>query len=238
MKFNKEAFDKFCNILNKLSSITPDLQIVNSKISQIGADTSYNIYVDMSNLIKEPINFGITNLDSKFPILKMMKNTTSDYIEIIEDEKKYIVTDGISDIEMVIPDFSALTTKYNESLRQDINKYPKLITVDFDKMIIKKLNESIRILGADNVGVKVDDNKAKFVIVSKAKTSAMNLLSGIDCSEQVFETTVNDECFKNAVGDNAHIEIYKKSNTVSIISIETDIDGCYVNYRQMRGAKM
>ena len=238
MRFNKDSFDKFCNVLSKLSSITPDLQIVNSKISQIGADTSYNIYVDMSNLIKEPINFGITNLDSKFPILKMMKNTTSDYVDIIEDNKKYVITDGISDIEMVIPDFSALTTKYNDSLRQDIDKYPKLITVDFDKMIIKKLNESVRILGADNVGVKADENKAKFVIVSKAKTSTMNLLSGVDCSIPIFETTINDECFKNAIGDDVHIDIYKKSSIVSIISIETNLEGCYVNYRQMRGAKM
>ncbi len=238
MKFNKEAFDKFCNILNKLSSITPDLQIVNSKISQIGSDTSYNIYVDMTNLIKESINFGITNLDSKFPILKMMKNTTSDYIEVIEDNKKYIITDGISDIEMVIPDFSALNTKYNDALRQDLSKYPKLISVDFDKTLIKKLNESVRILGADNVGVKVENNKAKFVIVSKAKTSTMNLVSEVDCNIPNFETSINDECFKNAIGDEVHIDIYKKTSTVSIISIETNVDGCYVNYRQMRGAKM
>lgn len=238
MRFNKEDFDKFCNILNKLSSITPDLQIVNSKISQIGADTTYNIYVDISTLIKEPINFGITNLDSKFPILKMMKNTTSEYIEIIEDNKKYIVTDGISDIEMTIPDFSALNTKYNDALRQDLSKYPKLISIDFDKTLIKKLNESVRILGADNVGVKVENNKAKFVVVSKAKTSTMNLVSEVDCSVSDFETSINDECFKNAIGDEAHIDIYKKTSTVSIISIETNVDGCYVNYRQMRGAKM
>ena len=80
MRFNKEDFDKFCDILNKLSSITPDVEIVNSKVCQLGADTSYNIYADMSNLIKEPINFGITNLNAKYPILRMMKNTTSEII--------------------------------------------------------------------------------------------------------------------------------------------------------------
>lgn len=237
MKFNKDEFDRFCDILNKLSSITPDLQIVNSNILQLGADTSYNINVDMSGLIKDQINFGITNLGTKFPILKMMKNTTSDYIEIIEDNKRYIVTDGISDIEMTIPDFSALNTRYNDALKHDLSKYPKVLSIDFDKTLIKKLNESVRILGADNVEVKIKDNKAKFMITSKAKTSTMNLISNIDSTIDNFETSINDECFKTAIGDEVHIDIYKKTSVVSIISIETNLDGCYANYRQMRGAK-
>lgn len=237
MKFNKEDFDKFCDILNKLSSITPDVEIVNSKVCQLGSDTSYNIYADMSNLIKEPINFGITNLNAKYPILRMMKNTTSGYIEIIENNKKYIVTDGISDIEMTIPDFSALNTKYNDSLRQDLSKYTKVLSIDLDKTLIKKLNESVRILGADEVGVKIEDNKGKLVIVSKSKTSNMNLISDIDCNLTNWTTTINDECFKSAVSDDVHIDIYKKSEIVSIISIETEINGIYVNYRQLRSAK-
>ena len=237
MRFTNEEYDKLCDILNKLSYITPDLQIVNSKISQLGADTAYNIGVDLTNLSKDSINFGVTNLQVKFPLLKMMKNTTSDYIEIIEDNKKYIVTDGISDIEMVVPDFSSLNTKYNDSLRDDLSKYPKILSFDLDKTLIKKLNESVRILAADNISVKVEDHKAKLVIVSKAKTSNMNLLSEIDSNLEKFETTINDECFKNSVGDSVHIDVYKKSNSVVIVCIRTELDGFKVEYLQMRGFK-
>lgn len=235
VELTKEQYTNFCSALNRLGYITTDLDIKHSEICQRSGDNTYNINVDFTS-IHPDLNFGIINLPVKYPLLKALMDSTSDkyVIDVLEDRRAYIVTDTISDIEMSIPDFTNFTTKYDDSLKVDLTQYTKLFSINLDKTLIKKLNNFVRILEADNISIEIINKEGKINVVSKSKTSTVKLVSGFETNIDNFKTDINMECFKQSVGDECLITAYKRSNTACYVDIQTELFGCKVSYKQNR----
>lgn len=235
VEMTKEQYTKFCTIVNKLSYLTPDIQIINSEICQRSDNKTYNIQVNFNKLGTTIDNFGIIGLGVKFPLFKTLLDSSSDKFIIDTVGNKYVVTDTISDIEITIPDFTTFTTKYDSSLKLDLSKYELIAKVFLDKTLIKKLNNFTRILDADTIDIAINDNKLVVNISSKSKTQTAKLIA-IDVNSTVsnFLTTIDTECFKQSVGESCTISIYKKSNMVCIVDISTELCECDVSYKQVR----
>ena len=233
VEMTKEQYTNLCNIINKLSYVTPDVQIINSEVCQRSATNTYNIYADFKQLGIEIDNFGIIGLTVKFPLFKTLLDSTSDKFILDKQDNKYIVTDTISDIEITIPDFTNFTTRYDDKLKVDLNSYAFIASVELDKTLIKKLNNFTRILSADTINIDIKDKKLTVNIMSKSKTQTAKLCS-VDVDSSNYSTTVDVECFKQSLGDSCTISLYKKSEMACIVEIKTNLYGCDVSYKQVR----
>lgn len=235
VELNREEYLKLCSIINKIGYVTTDMDVRHSEMSQRSGDNTYNININFTP-IHPDMNFGIINIPVKYPLLKALMDSTSEkyIIDTLKDKKAYIITDTISDIELAIPDFTNFTTKYDDSLKVDLTQYEKLFTLNLDKTLIKKLNNFVRILEADNVTIDITNKEAKVNIISKSKTSTVKLISGFETNIDNFKTNINMECFKQSVGDECIITAYKRSNTACYVDIQTELSGCKVSYKQNR----
>ena len=235
VELTRDQYVDFCSIINKIGYITPDLDIQHSELCQRSGGNTYNVNIDFTS-IHPDLNFGLINIPVKYPMMKCLMDSTSDkyIIDVLEDKKAYIITDTISDIEMPIPDFSNFTTKYDSSLKMDMDKYPKLFKVVLDKTLIKKLNNFVRILNADMINIEIVNSEGTITISSKSKTSTVKLLNGFETNIKNFKTDINMDCFKNSVGDEVVMTAYKKTELACIVDVQTELSGCPVSYKQNR----
>ena len=233
VEMTKEQYTNLCNIINKLSYITPDIQIINSEICQRSGNKTYNIQADFRQLGIEIDSFGIIGLNIKLPLFKTLLDSTSDKFILDTQNNKYIVTDTISDVELTVPDFTNFTTKYDDKLKVDLNSYMFIASVELDKTLIKKLNNFTRILSADTINIDIKDKKLTVNIMSKSKTQTAKLCS-VDVDSSNYSTTIDAECFKQSLGDSCTINLYKKSDKVCIAEIKTNLYGCDASYKQVR----
>jgi hypothetical protein len=235
VELTKDKYTDLCAIINKISYITTDMDMRHSEMSQRSGDNTYNINIDFTP-IHSDLNLGIINIPTKYPLLKSLMDTTSEkyIIDTLKDKNSYIITDTISDIELAIPDFTNFTTKYDESLKIDLNQNDKIFTVNLDKTLIKKLNNFVRILGAETVNIDITNGEGKINISSKSKVSTVKLISGFETNVDNFKTDINMECFKMSVGDECVITAYKRSKTACYVDIQTELSGCKVSYKQNR----
>lgn len=242
MKFTLDNYKKFYYILNKISDITNDIQIINSKICQRTSDKKSGIYVDFSPIMPnfEDMEINLYNVKNKLSLFKVFKDATNDYVSFELDGSNYIMSDGVSELKIRYANMKEFGTKYDESLYRPYIEDNKIIDFSMNKAMLKKLIGSINSLDSEGLTLTFDEaSKTGSLSLSNiSKTSSMVLLKDIPCNTSYTSVTINPDCFTSgSIGDEVSVFVYTTDipNKV-IVSLKTELEGCSVEYTQGRKA--
>lgn len=240
MRFSLENYKKFYKVLGMLSNLTADVQIVNSKIAQLGNGSVYNIYADLTPILVDCDieSICLYNIENKLPLMKTFKESSNDFIdfEIDKESNEYVFSDGISEVSIRVPDMRNYICKFDETLHKEYDDSTKLMECELDKTLIKRLVNSASTLETEVINAEFDkeSKQCKLFMTNSAKTSTVTLISKLKCNPTSNSVTMKHDCFKTSVGNSVNVSMFQRNTERIDVVFKTEVEGCYIEYRQGR----
>ena len=229
MIFTKDKFKTFISLCSFIKNYCDDLHIKNAKIHQKSNNSLFVIDCDLSSIFNDDISeFRLSNLQSKINMLSVF--TDADNVSLTCDDKSYYIDDGISKLELRIPQDTILTNRYDEQLITSYNPETMILTYGLDNSILKKIKKISDITASQNIDFHISSEKVCAILTDTAKNVTMNVFelpyNGKLTITNPYTLRLNNVCFINIppkTESNLAIYYDESSNiTTTVVDIKFD----------------
>jgi len=238
MIFTKDKFKTFISLCSFIKNYCDDLHIKNAKIHQKSNNSLFVIDCDLSSIFNDDISeLRLSSIQSKINMLSVF--TDADNVSLTCDDKSYYIDDGISKLELRIPQDTILTNRYDEQLITSYNPETMILTYGLDNSILKKIKKISDITASQNIDFNISSEKVCAILTDTAKNVTMNVFelpyNGKLAITDAYTLKLNNICFLNIppkTESNLAIYYDESSNiATTLVNIKFD-DELYIDIYQ------
>lgn len=237
INFSQDQYATFINILDIMKDNCGDITILDGKILQENNTKNILYDIDITSLIGNNTIY-IDGVRMKYDLLNIFKNQNCKVKLDVENEKKYIYTDGLSKLEFPIPLLSNMNPK---PLQKDSTRAMTLMTLSESKIfeaelsrtILDRINTSIRTLNSNDIVVSINDGNAILSVLFEGHNPSMvnkfMTIEGIDESYKGIIRFPKSPFLLGTEKENIYLFVNKKDDTKMTMKFEAKINDININ---------